>query len=79
MSPGVLVSGVARDPCIFELLVRRFAIGPKRAVYIDDVVANAGAARPFGSHAILFTIPTELRTELAELGLLPSQSTIASR
>jgi FMN phosphatase YigB (HAD superfamily) len=61
------------------LPIRRFAIGPKRAVYIDDVVANAGAARPFGIHAILFTTPTELRTELAELKLVPSQFRLASR
>jgi 2-haloacid dehalogenase len=80
---GVLVSGevgiIKPDPRIFELLLERFAIDPKRAVYIDDVAANVDAARPFGIHAIHFTTPTTLRGELAELGLLPSQSTLASR
>jgi 2-haloacid dehalogenase len=80
---GVMVSGevgiIKPDPRIFELLLERFAIDPKRAVYIDDVAANVDAARPFGIHAIHFTTPTTLRAELAELGLLPSQSTLASR
>jgi 2-haloacid dehalogenase len=74
-----LVSGevgvIKPDPRIFELLLARFAIDPKRAVYIDDVAANADAARPFGIHAIHFSTPTALRAELAELGLLSSQTT----
>ena len=55
---GVLVSGevgvIKPDPRIFELLLERFAIDPKRAVYIDDVEANVTAARPLGIHAIHF-------------------------
>ena len=80
---GVLVSGevgvIKPDPGIFELLLERFAIDPKRAVYIDDVVANVDAARPFGIHAIHFRTPTALRAEIAELGLLPSKSTLPPR
>jgi 2-haloacid dehalogenase len=80
---GVLVSGevgvIKPDPRIFELLLKRFAIDPQRAVYIDDVAVNVDAARPFGIHAIHFTTPTTLRAELAKLGLLPSQSTLPSR
>jgi 2-haloacid dehalogenase len=80
---GVLVSGevgvIKPDPRIFELLLERFAIDPKRAVYIDDVAANVGAARRFGIHAIRFTTPATLRAELAELGILPSQTTLFSR
>ena len=51
----------------------RFAIDPKRAVYIDDVAANVDAARPFGIHTVHFTTPSALRAELAELGLLPAR------
>ena len=47
---GILVSGevgvIKPDPRIFELLLERFAIHPKRTVYIDDVAMNAEAARP---------------------------------
>ena len=72
---GVLVSGeegiIKPDPRIFELLLERFAIDPKRAVYIDDVAVNVDAACPFGIHAIHFSTPSTLRAELTELGLLP--------
>jgi 2-haloacid dehalogenase len=74
---GILVSGevgvIKPDPRIFQLLIERFAIDPRRTVYIDDVAANATAARPFGIHAIHFTNPAALREELAALGLLPSR------
>ena len=80
---GVLVSGevgvIKPDPRIFELLIERFAIDPRRAVYIDDVAANVAAARPFGIHAIHFTSPAALRTELAQLGLLPADVALPSR
>src|SRR5215469_2971199 len=80
---GVLVSGevgvIKPDRHIFELLLERFAIDPKRAVYIDDAAANVDAARPFGIHAIHFTTATNLRAELTELGLLPSQTTLPPR
>jgi 2-haloacid dehalogenase len=74
---GVLVSGevgvIKPDPRIFELLIGRFAIEPRRAIYIDDVKANVAAARPFGIHAIHFTNPALLRDELVALGLLPGR------
>ena len=74
---GILVSGevevIKPDPRIFALLIERFAIEPRRAVYIDDVAANVAAARPFGIHGIHFTTPAMLREELVGLGLLPSR------
>ena len=80
---GVLVSGevglIKPDPRIFALLIERFAIDPRRAVYIDDVEANVVAARPFGIHAIHFTNPADLRAELAALGLLPPQAASPAR
>jgi 2-haloacid dehalogenase len=74
----ILVSGevgvIKPDPRIFALLIERFAVEPQRAVYIDDVEANAAAARPFGIHPIHFTTPARLREELVGLGLLPSRT-----
>jgi 2-haloacid dehalogenase len=71
---GILVSGevgtIKPDPRIYELLLERFAIDPHRAVYIDDVAANAEAARPFGIHGIHFSTPDALREELVRLTLL---------
>ena len=71
---GTLVSGdvkvIKPDPRIFQLLIERYDIDPYGAVYIDDVEANVAAARPFGIHAIQFTMPAALRAELVRIGLL---------
>jgi 2-haloacid dehalogenase len=71
---GGIVSGehgvIKPDPAIYRLLIERHGIDPHRAVFIDDVAANAAAARPFGIHGIHFTGADALRAELAELGLL---------
>jgi len=71
---GGIVSGehgvIKPDPAIYELLIGRFGIDPHRAVFIDDVAANADAARPFGIHPIHFREPAALHAELGELGLL---------
>jgi 2-haloacid dehalogenase len=71
---GVLVSGEVKaikpDRRIYELLLERFGIDPHQAVYIDDVAANAAAARQFGIHGIHFTTPAALRKELVRLALL---------
>ena len=70
----IVISGevgvIKPDPRIYEITLTRFAIDPHRAVYIDDVAANAEAARPFGIHGIHFTTPGALREELVRLALL---------
>ena len=72
---GIVVSGevgvIKPDPRIYQILLDRFAIDPRRAVYIDDVAANVAAARPFGIHGIHFRTAAGLRAELVGLGLLP--------
>jgi 2-haloacid dehalogenase len=71
---GMVISGeigvIKPDPRIYKIMLTRFAIDPHRAVYIDDVAANAEAARPFGIHGIHFTTPMALREELVRLALL---------
>ena len=71
---GGIVSGhhgvIKPDPAIYALLIERHRIDPHRAVFIDDVAANAEAAQPFGIHPIHFTGADALRAELAGLGLL---------
>ncbi len=71
---GILVSGevgaTKPDLQIYALMLRRFAIDPQRAVYIDDNPANAEAARRFGIHGIHFTTPDALRRKLVRLALL---------
>jgi 2-haloacid dehalogenase len=71
---GVVVSGEVKaikpNPEIFRVLLDTYAIDPRRAVFIDDVPANAAAATALGIHGIPFTKPETLRTELVGLGLL---------
>jgi 2-haloacid dehalogenase len=71
---GGVVSGehgvIKPDPAIYRLLIERCAIDPHRAVFIDDVAANAEAARAFGIRGIHFTSPDILKVELTQLGLL---------
>jgi 2-haloacid dehalogenase len=71
---GGIVSGdhgvLKPDPEIYRLLVDRYAIDPRRAVFIDDVAVNAEGGRPLGIHGIHFTGAPALRAELAALGLL---------
>ncbi len=71
---GIVVSGeigaIKPQPRIYEVLLERFAIDPLSAIFIDDVEANAVAARGFGIHPIHFTTPAALRAELVALGLL---------
>jgi 2-haloacid dehalogenase len=71
---GVVVSGevgvIKPDPRIYEIAIERFAIDPRRAIYIDDVPTNVAAAARFGIHGVHFTSAALLRAELADLGLL---------
>jgi 2-haloacid dehalogenase len=71
---GVVVSGevgaIKPDPEIFRALLDTYAIDPYRAVFIDDVPANAAAATALGIYGIRFTTPDALRAELVGLGLL---------
>ena len=71
---GIVISGeigaIKPQPRIYQVLLERFAIDPLSAVFVDDVEANAAAARAFGIHAIHFTNPAALRADLVTLGLL---------
>lgn len=70
---GTIVSGEERvvkpDPEIYHRLMRRYAIMPARAVFIDDRLENVEAARRLGLHGIHFVDPLAVRAELRTLGL----------
>src|ERR1700730_17656747 len=71
---GIIVSGEVKaikpDPRIYEILIDRHRLDPRRAVFIDDVPENVDAARRFGIYGIQFIDPAALRAELAGLKLL---------
>jgi 2-haloacid dehalogenase len=70
----VVISGDVKatkpDPRIYQILFSRCGIDPRRAVFVDDAVANIETARQLGLHGIVFGGPESLRRELTELRLL---------
>jgi 2-haloacid dehalogenase len=70
---GIVVSGYEKllkpDHAIYRVLVNRYNIDPIKSIYIDDNKVNASAAAELGFHAIHFISATQLRKELAALGL----------
>jgi 2-haloacid dehalogenase len=71
---GMMLSGkvglVKPDPRFFQLFLQTFSIDPASAVFVDDLKQNVAAAFEAGFHGIVFTDPDQLRSELAEAGLL---------
>ncbi len=71
---GIVVSGeegVAKpEPAIFHTLLDRYAVDPRRAVFVDDKPANVSVAAELGLTGLLFTDPPTLRADLERLGVL---------
>jgi len=71
---GRLVSGEekVRKPFkeIYQLLIDRYHIDPKTAVYIDDNIRNVLPARELGFYGIHFRTPQLFKEELEGLGVL---------
>ncbi|WP_075290079.1 HAD family hydrolase [Pararhizobium arenae] len=70
---GVTVSGDARvikpDLAIYQLHAETFRLTPSATLFIDDSMANVAGARAAGWHAIHFTDPQTLKSDLAYYGL----------
>jgi 2-haloacid dehalogenase len=71
---GRLVSGEEKTrkpfPEIYKLLIDRFGIDPKKAIYVDDNIRNVLPARELGFYGIHFRTPKLFREELKGLGVL---------
>ena len=72
----IVVSGeiglIKPDPRIYAHTNAHCRLNPQATVFIDDMPPNVAAGRAAGWHAIQFTSPEVLRTDLATLGLLPA-------
>ncbi|QDV27938.1 HAD family hydrolase [Aureliella helgolandensis] len=68
---GILVSGVEKTrkpfPEFFELLFERYAIDPRRAIFIDDNLRNVEAGRALGLTSVRFESSSQLSEELKRL------------
>jgi 2-haloacid dehalogenase len=72
----VVVSGregvVKPDPAIFRILIERHDLVPGSTVFVDDSLANVAGAQSVGLRALHFTDAPRLRSDLEDLGLLPT-------
>jgi FMN phosphatase YigB (HAD superfamily) len=59
------------DAAIFEHALRKYGLTAGRTVFLDDIAANAEAARRLGIQAIHYQNPDQARTELTKLGVSP--------
>ncbi len=71
---GLVISGfegtMKPEKAIFNILLERYAIDPRDAVFIDDRAENIAVAETFGIHGIRFSSPAKLSIDLARHGLL---------
>lgn len=69
---GIVVSGAERlikpDPKIYRLLLERYGLKAGDCLFIDDVPKNVEGARAVGMHAVQFTSPAQLATDLRQRG-----------
>jgi len=59
------------DPAIFQHALQKYGLTAERTVFVDDIAANADAARRLGMKAVHFNNPDQARTELTNLGISP--------
>jgi glucose-1-phosphatase len=64
-----LIKAAKPDPKAFAIACRQLKAAPSECLLIDDVSANAEAARRFGWHSIHFKGATTLREELKKYGI----------
>ncbi|HVB45863.1 MAG TPA: HAD family phosphatase [Streptosporangiaceae bacterium] len=70
------IEGVAKpDHAIFEILLSRYGLEPRQAVFIDDVTRNVNAAAQVGLVALRYTSAAQLRQDLGLQGLPASTRT----
>jgi len=65
---GILVSGKENlkkpDPKIYQLLLKRYNLDPKKCLFIDDNQRNVKAAETQGISSILYQNPAQLKEQL---------------
>jgi 2-haloacid dehalogenase len=71
---GIVVSGDEKmkkpDIRIYDLILDRYEIDPKTAVFIDDNERNIKAAATTGLQTIHFKSPQQLAEDLVEMGIV---------
>jgi HAD superfamily hydrolase (TIGR01509 family) len=58
---------VKPDPRIYLHTLQRLGVGPRQAVFIDDMPRNVEGARSQGLHAVQFRGPAQARSDLERI------------
>ena len=70
---GILVSGeekmIKPNKDIYQLMLHRFNINPKKTIFIDDNFANIKGAETVGLHVIHYKNAALLKTDLNNFGI----------
>lgn len=71
---GIVVSGDEKTrkpfPDIYEILLKRYSVDPRQAVFIDDNLHNVQAAEALGIHGVQFHSAGQLEEIFLDWGLL---------
>ena len=71
---GIVVSGEekTRKPYskIYEITLERYDLAPETCLFIDDSIDNVNAAKSLNINALHYKSPSQLRSDLNQLGLL---------
>ncbi|MGY4538836.1 2-haloacid dehalogenase [Mucilaginibacter sp. UYNi724] len=72
---GIVVSGTEKmrkpTPAFYKILLDRYHVKAKNALFIDDNLRNVLAAEKLGIKSLLFTSPEKLKRDLEILGINP--------
>ena len=70
---GIVVSGEEKNrkpfPDFYQLLLDRYEVEARAALFIDDNLRNVEAARKIGMHTIHYLSPEQLKEELHQKGI----------
>ena len=65
------VGSLKPDAAIYQHAVSKYGLTAARTVFLDDIAANAEAARRVGMIGIQYLSPEQARAELTKLGVSP--------
>lgn len=72
---GIVISGVEKmrkpQPEFYQILFDRYHVNPRNTLFIDDNARNIETGKSIGLTTIHFQSPSQLHTELHQLGVLP--------
>lgn len=57
------------DPLAYKMIMQKFGVRPEECLFIDDIQRNIDAAKALGMHALRFTGASQLREDLAAMGI----------